>query len=134
MSYCVGWLCSLAWLGYLAGCGGIIGNLIHDCVLSYHPSSVAANNQWFPTIFAITALPIGGIFNSRLTYHFPALEGIMVVIHLASWVAFMVVLWVTSPIGDANDFLLTFNNGAGWVSPGGATLIGVLMACSGLLG
>ena len=112
----------------------IIGNLIHDCVLIYHPSSLAANSQWFPTIFAIAALLMGGIFNSWLAHQFPALEGIMVVIHLASWVAFVVVLWVTSPIGDAKDVLLTFNNGGGWVSPGGATLIGVLTACSGLLG
>ncbi|KAK6419559.1 hypothetical protein LTR81_007381 [Elasticomyces elasticus] len=134
ISYFVGWLCSLAWLGYLAGCGVIIGNLIHDCVLIYHPDSVAANTQWFPTIFAITALLLGGLFNSRLSQHFPALEGIMVVIHLASWVAFVVVLWVASPIGNAKDVLLTFNNGGGWVNPAGATLIGVLTACSGLLG
>lgn len=58
----------------------------------------------------------------------------MVVLHLASWVAFVVTLWVTSPIGDPKDVLLTFNNGGGWVSSGGATLIGVLTACSGLLG
>ena len=49
-------------------------------------------------------------------------------------VAFVVVLWVTSPIGDTKEVLLTFNNGGGWSSPGGATLIGVLTACSGLLG
>ena len=134
LSYSVGWLCSLAWLGYLAGCGVIIGNLIHDCVLIFHPDSGPANTQWFPTIFAIMALLIGGVFNGRFAHQFPALEGIMVVVHLASWVAFVVVLWVTSPIGDARDVLLTFNNGGGWVSEGGATLIGVLTACSGLLG
>ncbi|KAK4560757.1 hypothetical protein LTR86_005336 [Recurvomyces mirabilis] len=134
ISYCVGWLCSLAWLGYLAGCGVIIGNLIHDAVLIYHPESSAANSQWFPTIFALVALIIGGLFNGQLSRQFPALEGIMVVIHVASWVAFIVVLWTTSPIGDAKDVLLTFNNGGGWVNEGGATLIGVLTACSGLLG
>lgn len=112
----------------------IIGNLIHDCTLIYHPNSSAANSQWFPTIFAIVALLIGGLFNGSLAKQFPTLEGIMVVVHLASWVAFVVVLWVTSPIGDAKEVLLTFNNGGGWSSPGGATLIGVLTACSGLLG
>lgn len=134
ISYCVGWLCSLAWLGYLAGCGVIIGNLIHDCTLIYHPDSSAANSQWFPTIFAVTALIAGGLFNGRLAKQFPALEGIMIVIHMASWVAFVVVLWVTSPIGTPKEVLLTFNNGGGWVSEGGAALIGVLTACSGLLG
>lgn len=130
----MGWLCSLAWLGYLAGCGVIIGNLIHDCVLLYRPDFGPANSQWFPTIFAIMALFIGGIFNSWFAHQFPALEGIMVVLHTASWAAFVVTLWVTSPIGDPKDVLLTFNNGGGWVSSGGATLIGVLTACSGLLG
>ena len=134
LSYCVGWLCSLAWLGYLAGCGVIIGNLIHDCVLIYHPTSAAANSLWFPTIFSIFALILGGLFNGQLSKQFPALEGVMVVIHLASWVAFVTVLWVTSPIGTVQETLLTFNNGGGWISEGGATLIGVLTACSGLLG
>lgn len=58
----------------------------------------------------------------------------MVVVHVTSWVAFIVALWVTSPIGDAKDVLLTFNNGGGWSPPGGATLVGALTACSSLLG
>lgn len=80
------------------------------------------------------ALVIGGLFNGKLSKQFPALEGVMIVVHMASWVAFVTVLWVTSPIGSAKDVLLTFNNGGGWSSPGGASLIGVLTACSGLLG
>lgn len=134
MSYFVGWLCSLAWLGYLAGCGVIIGNLVHDCVLVYHPDSLIATSQWFPTVFAMLALILGGLFNSRLTKTFPAVEGIMVVVHFAGWVAFVTTLWVTSPIGEPQDVLLSFNNGGGWVNPAGASLIGVLTATSGLLG
>lgn len=134
LSYCTGWLCCLSWLGYLSGCGVIIGNLVHDCALLYHPDSASFNSQWFPTIIAVGSLLLGGLFNGRLAKQFPMLEGIMLIIHMASWAAFVVTLWVTSPRGDPRDVLLTFNNGGGWSSSGTATLVGVLTACSALIG
>ncbi|KAK4548180.1 hypothetical protein LTR36_010049 [Oleoguttula mirabilis] len=134
LSYCTGWLCSLAWLGYLAACGVIIGNMVHDMAILYYPDSASFNSQWFPTTIAIAALVVGGLFNGRLAKQFPMLEGVMLVIHMASWAAFVVTLWVTSPRGNPRDVLLTFNNGGGWSSSGTASLIGVLTACSSLLG
>ncbi|KAK5117848.1 hypothetical protein LTR85_008622 [Meristemomyces frigidus] len=134
LSYCTGWLCSLAWLGYLAGCGVIIGNMTHDMAIIYYPNSSSFNSQWFPTVIAIASLVVGGLFNGRLAKQFPVLEGVMLVIHMASWAAFVVTLWVTSPRGSPRDVILSFNNGGGWSSPGTASLIGVLTACSALIG
>ena len=134
LSYCVGWLCSLAWLGYLASCGVIIGNMVKDCGLIYHHDSTVLNSQWFPTIVAVAALILGGLFNGKLTRIFPALEGVVLVIHFSSWLAFIVTLWVKAPHGKPREVLLTFNNGGGWASPGAASLIGVLTACSALIG
>jgi amino acid transporter len=108
--------------------------MIRDCILVYHIDSPAANSQWFPTLSAIISLVLGGLFNGRLAKAFPMLEGIMLVIHMASWAAFVVTLWVTSPRGHSKEILFTFNNGGGWSSPGAATLIGVLTACSALIG
>jgi len=134
LSYCTGWLCSLAWLGYLSACGVIIGGLVHDMALIYRPNLAALNSQWFPTLIAVLALLMGALFNGRLAKQFPLLQSIMLVIHLGSWAAFVVTLWVTAERGNARDVLLTFNNGGGWSSPGASTVVGVLTACSSLLG
>jgi choline transport protein len=69
-----------------------------------------------------------------VTKKFPLLEGIMLSIHWAAWLAIVVTLWVTSPRGRAAEVLFTFTNGGGWPSPGAATLVGILTAWSVFVG
>ena len=69
-----------------------------------------------------------------VTKKFPILEGIMLLIHWAAWLAIVVTLWVTSPRGKASDVLFTFSNGGMWPSAGAATLVGVLRAWSVFVG
>lgn len=111
LAYCTGWLLALGWQTWLASCGVVIGNLMKYCILIYHPDSATVNTQWFPTLLAIIALIIGGLFNVYLTRKFPLLENIMLSLHLASWLAIVVTLWVTSPHSNASDVLFTFSNG-----------------------
>ena len=134
LSYVTGWLLVLGWQTTVAGCGVIIGNLIKYCILIYHPDSASINSQWFPTLLAIISLLLGGLFNVYLTKKFPLLEGIMLCIHWAAWLAIVVTLWVTSPRGKASEVLFTFTNGGGWPSAGAATLVGILTAWSVFVG
>ncbi|KAK5720358.1 hypothetical protein LTR17_015075 [Elasticomyces elasticus] len=133
-SYCTGWLCTLAWTTFVAGCGVIVGNLIKYCIVLYYPDSVPLNSQWFPTLLAVGAIIAAALFNIFLASVFPLLEGIVLFVHLAGWAAVIVTLWVTSPRANARDVLLTFSNGGGWSSEGAATLIGVLTPLSALCG
>lgn len=134
LAYCVGWLLVLGWQTWLTSCGVVIGNTIKYCILVYHPDSVSVNTQWFPTLLAMVALVSGGMFNIYMTRKFPLFESIMLIIHFAGWLAIVVVLWVTSPRGNAHEVLFTFTNGGGWSSPAVATLVGVITAWSSLLG
>ena len=79
LTYCTGWLCTLAWTTFVAGCGIIIGNLIKYCIVLYYPDSVAYNSQWFPTLLAVGAVIIAALFNIFLATKFPLLEGIVLV-------------------------------------------------------
>ena len=108
--------------------------MCHDAAVIYYPDSTSFNSQWFPSAIAIGTLILGGLFNGKLAKAFPLLEGIMLVIHLATWLAFVVTLWATSPRGSPREVLFSFNNGGGWASEGAATCVGVLTACSSLLG
>ena len=139
-----------------------MGNLTKYCILVYRPDSTMIASQWFPTVLAIIFLLCGGLFNvycgylltiwngdvlrqnnshtCRLTASilvtrkFPILEGIMLTIHWAAWIAIIVTLWVTSPRGKASEVLFTFTNGGGWPSAGAATLAGTLSAWSVFVG
>jgi choline transport protein len=118
----------------VAGCGVIIGNLIKYCVVLYYPDSVAYNSQWFPTVLALASIIGAALFNVCLAKKFPLMEGVILFVHLAGWVAVIVTLWVASPRAGARDTLLTFSNGGGWDSAAGATLIGVLTPLAALGG
>ncbi|KAK4890387.1 hypothetical protein LTR27_010915 [Elasticomyces elasticus] len=134
LSYCTGWLLVLGWHTTVAGCGVIMGDLTKYCIVLYSPDSAAINSQWFPTLLAIVSLVFGGAFNLYFTRRFPLLEGIMLIIHWAAWLAIVVTLWVMSPHGKASEVLFTFTNGGGWSSAGAATLVGVLTAWSVFVG
>lgn len=134
LAYCTGWLLTLAWITFLGSCGVIIGNTIKYCILVYHPDSPAANSQWLPTVLALIVLVGGAFFNIHLAKKFPMIEGIMLVIHLAGWVAVIVTLWTTSPRGNTHDVIFTFTNPGGWPNAGVASLIGVLTPFSSLFG
>lgn len=58
----------------------------------------------------------------------------MLFIHLASWAAITVTLWVTSPHGKASEVLFTFTNGGGWSSTGVSSLIGVIVPWGAVMG
>ncbi|KAK5130279.1 hypothetical protein LTR08_002239 [Meristemomyces frigidus] len=105
-----------------------------DMIVIYVPDSDAVNSQWFPTTIAIVMLILSALFNMRLAKVFPTLEGVMLVIHVASWAAFIVVLWVTSPRGRPSDVLFTFNNGGGWSSAGLSTFVGLIGSSGSLVG
>ncbi|KAK5127758.1 hypothetical protein LTR85_004874 [Meristemomyces frigidus] len=116
LSYCTGWLLVLGWQTTVAGCGVIIGNLIKYCIVLYHPDIPAVNSQWFPTLLAIISLLLGGVFNLYLTKKFAVLEGIMLTIHWAAWLAIVITLWATSPHAKPSEVLFTFTNGGGYDS------------------
>lgn len=69
-----------------------------------------------------------------VTRKFPFLEGLMLLIHWAAWLAIVVTLWVLSPRGKASDVLFSFTNIAGWPNAATATLVGILTAWSVFVG
>ena len=84
-------------------------------MLLYYPDSPIVGHPivpgWFSTLIAWLTLYLGYLFNTSLARWLQIFEKIMLVIHLAHFVAIIVVLLVTSPRGHAGDVLLTFNNG-----------------------
>ena len=129
-----GWLLTLSWVAYLAACATIIGNWMTYCILVYRPDLPAANSQWFPSTIGIAILFGGAAFNIYLAKQLLAIEGVMLSIHLAGWVAVMITLWVMSPRGRVANVIFTFSNPAGWPNAGVASLIGVITPWGSVIG
>lgn len=134
LAYITGWLVTLSWITFLASCATIIGNLAKYCILVYRPLNKAANSQWLPTLLALSFLVVAALVNIYLAKQLPRLEGAMLCMHLATFVAFIATLWSTSPIGSAREVIFTFTNPAGWPNAGVASMIGVLTPWSSVIG
>lgn len=84
-------------------------------MLLYYPDSPIVGHPivpgWFSTLIAWLTLILACLFNTILARWLQVFEKIMLVLHFVHFVVIIVVLLVMSPLGHANDVLLTFNNG-----------------------
>lgn len=134
VAYVTGWFVSLSWVAFLASCCTIIGNTTKFCILIYYPDSPAIDSQWFPTLLALASLIFAALFNIYLAKKLPMIEGIMLAVHLATFVAIVVTLWTTSPRGNTQDVLFTFTNPGGWPNAGVASMVGLITSWGSLMG
>ena len=81
---------------------------------------------WHGTLFSIAITLFAIIFNTILIRKLPLFEGIVLILHVFGFIAFMTVLWVMSPRSDVHTTWTDFQDNAGWGNLGLATLVGIL--------
>ncbi|CAF9924971.1 MAG: hypothetical protein HETSPECPRED_005709 [Heterodermia speciosa] len=132
LSYIVGWICMMGWQAGLLSVGFIVGTIIQGLIVLNNPSYVF--ERWHGTllVWAITAFCV--VFNTFLAKRLPAIEGVVLVIHMLGLFAVIVPLWILSPRATAAEALLTFTNGGGWPTTGLSAMIGLLTPMGSLCG
>jgi len=65
-------------------------------------------------------------FNIFLSHKLPLAEGLVLVLHVFGFFAFLIVLWTMADIGSAKGVFTTFSNGGAWPSQGVSCLVGLL--------
>ncbi|KAI4191057.1 MAG: hypothetical protein L6R41_000372 [Letrouitia leprolyta] len=120
------------WQAGLLSVGFIVGTIIQGLIVLNNPSYVF--ERWHGTflVWAITAFCV--IFNTVLAKRLPAVEGIVLTIHVMGLFAVIVPLWILAPRATANEALLTYTNGGGWPTTGLSSMIGLLTPMGSLLG
>ena len=65
-------------------------------------------------------------FNIFLSHKLPLAEGIILVLHVLAFFAYLIVFWVMADLGSAKNVFTEFSNGGGWSSQGVSCLVGLV--------
>jgi choline transport protein len=120
------------WQAGLLGSTFIVGTVIQGLIILNSPTYVP--ERWHGTLIVWAIVMFCVVFNTFLAKRLPAVEGIVLIIHMMGLFAVAVPLWILSPRSRASDALLTFTNGGGWPSMGLSAMIGLLTPMNSLLG
>lgn len=127
-----GWLCVLGWqAGSAAGCY-LAGTEIQGLVILNNPNYDP--QRWHGSLIAIALVFFSTLTNTVLARHLPAIQGIVLVLHILGFIAIVVPLWVLAPHPSALDVFTTFNDGGSWRHTGLAALVGILSPQVALIG
>lgn len=80
---------------------------------------------WHGTILTIGVVLFAIIWNTVLVRKLPLLEGIIMVLHVFGFFAFLIVLWVMAPKSDTKNVWTDFQDNGNWGSIGLSCLVGL---------
>ncbi len=127
-----GWICMTGWQAGLLGTSYVVGTIIQGLIVLNHPNYVF--ERWHGTLLVWAIVSFCVIFNTILAKRLPAVEGLVLIIHIMGLFAIIVPLWILSPRATGNEALLTFTNGGQWPTFGISAMIGLLTPMGSLCG
>lgn len=123
LSYLVGWLCTLGWQSGVAGSANVgalcIQGLIRVVNNRYNPKS------WHIVLLTVAILCFVVFFNTVLSRRLPGIEGVIFILYLLGFVAFLIVLFVMGDRSTAEKVFTEFQDNAGWGSIGTACFVSI---------
>ena len=72
--------------------------------------------RWHGTLMTIAVILFVAIFNTFLAKHLPLVEGMVLCLHIAGFVAILIPLWVLGPKASNHDVWTQFLDGGNWGS------------------
>lgn len=131
-SYYIGWL---SVMGYQVGVtitAFLGGAMIQGLITLNYPETYIPQ-PWHTTLIAMAITFVVALFNIFLANHLPLIEGVILVLHFAGFLAIVVVLWVLGPRSPSS---LVWNNfiDAGWGSTGLASMVGLITSAGSFAG
>ncbi|KAF2726093.1 amino acid transporter [Polychaeton citri CBS 116435] len=124
LSYVVGWCCCLGWVSGIPACGQLLAGLVEGMVLLVNPEA-NIGTLWQTSLLIFLFLFLTFAFNIFLAKYLPLAEGIVLVVHVIGFFAFLLTLWVLSDHVPAKRVFTEFQDGGGWGSIGLSTLVGL---------
>ncbi|OQO14715.1 hypothetical protein B0A48_00096 [Cryoendolithus antarcticus] len=89
---------------------------------------------WHGAVLTIAFVTFAILFNMFAINKLPLIEGLVVIIHLFGFFAFLAVLWVTGPRTPGSVTFTNFADEYGWGSPGLAMLVSIVGPAAALIG
>jgi choline transport protein len=126
MSWLNGWITVLGWQTATASAAFLGGTMIQGLLVLNLPEY--GFQRWHGTMIYWAILTISLIVNTIGIAVFPALEAVILVLHVVLFFAILIPLVVLAPHSTAEYVFTNFTNSSGWNSSGVAWSIGLLSA------
>lgn len=112
LSFFIGWLCVLGWhTGVAIGCF-LAATEIQGLVVLNYPEYVY--ERWHGSLLTIAVVLLVAIFNTFLARLLPYVEGVVLFLHLAGFLAIIIPLWVMAPKTPSDVVWTGFADEMGW--------------------
>lgn len=86
--------------------------------------------NWQGTLLVTAIIVFSVIFNSLLATRLPYIEGILLMVHVAGFLAIIIPLWVMAPRASVHSVLFEFTDGGGWGIVDLSTMVGIPIPCA----
>jgi choline transport protein len=123
-SYLIGWLTSMAWIATIATETIFLGTMIEGLITLNNPDF--AQQRWQNTLLAWASVAYTLIINVVVPGILPKFNIVMLVLHLAGFVAILATLLAMSPKQSADFVFHTTLNEGGWPSQGLSYCVGFI--------
>ncbi|CAO2649329.1 Nn.00g067140.m01.CDS01 [Neocucurbitaria sp. VM-36] len=124
LSYIVGWSAGVGWVSGIPACAQMLSSLVIGMVLLVNPDA-HIGELWHVTLIMFLWLFLMVGFNIFLAQHLPLAEGIVLVLHVFAFFAFLILFWTMAERSPAEEVFTTWTNGGGWSSMGVSALVGL---------
>lgn len=125
-------MCVIGWQAAMATVALATTQQLQGLITLVMPSYMAQG--WHGTLFSIAITFFAITFNTVFANQLPLIEVIGLILHVAGFVAFVVVLWVMAPHSHPKAVWTQFEDTSGWGSNGLSTLVGILGPIVTLIG
>lgn len=121
-----GWMSTMSWQGGVASGAFLVGTVFQSLISINNPSYERKGWQGTLFVFAIALF----VFNLNIwcARALPLLQNVLLVLHVFSFAAVVILLFVVGRVQSASDVFTTFTNGGGWSSVGLSLMIGQVNA------
>ncbi|KAH6838420.1 amino acid permease-like protein [Alternaria rosae] len=115
LSYIVGWAAAVGWVSGIPACAQMLSSLVIGMVLLAYPDA-QIGELWHVTLLMMLWLFLMIGFNIFLAQHLPLAEGIVLVLHVFAFFAFLILFWTMAERLPAEEVFTTWTNGGEWSS------------------
>ncbi|KAF2140425.1 uncharacterized protein K452DRAFT_55698 [Aplosporella prunicola CBS 121167] len=126
-SYITGWLTTIAWVAATASGGYLTGTIIQGLIVLNNMDSYVAEG-WHGTLLFWACVFVALFVNTVIGRLLPAIESLMLVLHVLGFFAILIPLVYMSESGSAESVFNTFLNEGGWPTQGLSFCVG-MMGC-----
>jgi amino acid transporter len=118
-----GWFAVIGWQAAMASISFACAQQFEGLIALNVPNYIVQG--WHGTLLSIGVTIFAMVWNTVLVRKLPLVEGIIVILHIFGFFAFVVVLWVMAPRSDPKEVWTDFQDNGGWGSIGLSCLVGM---------